>query len=286
MHRNRISSIDGALWAMWVLTWGFLRSRTSPTAIVHAFPATSSLRCSSSRCARGARGLHYLISEREAVITNRFYLNLSTLSSSEIDELNVQIQQKGDEIRRLKENGIEKNELAPHISELKRLKSLLPSEEPAANSKAVPNTAAVAETKSKSPSPQNTVKKFEEMSESEYRINRINKIEEMRRMGVEPYEYTYRITHTAVQLNQEYEGDRLQNGQEDEEADVAVAGRIMTRRVFGKLAFFNLQDATGLIQLQFDKSRLNDSFQVCPLSVGNIFDAKAKHCFLVAFILL
>jgi OB-fold nucleic acid binding domain len=262
MHRNRIFSLDGALWAMWVLTWGFLRFRATSTAVVHAFSWSSSIRRTSLHCTDGARGFQYWSSIREATKTNRFHLYMSTLSSSEIDELNAQIQHKGDEIRRLKENGIEKTELAPHIAELKRLKSLLPSEKSSLSSNAVPKTIADVEAKSNSPPPQNNVKKVEEMSESEYRMNRISKIEEMRRMGVEPYEYTYRTTHTAVQLNQVYEGDRLQNGQEDEEADVSVAGRIMTRRVFGKLAFFTLQDATGLIQLQFDKSRLNESFQV------------------------
>lgn len=36
----------------------------------------------------------------------------------------------------------------------------------------------------------------------------------------------------------------------------------MTRRVFGKLAFFTLQDESGIIQLQFDKNRLGDNFKV------------------------
>lgn len=35
--------------------------------------------------------------------------------------------------------------------------------------------------------------------------------------------------------------EALEPGQEDEAADVSVAGRIMARRVFGKLAFFTLQ---------------------------------------------
>ena len=41
---------------------------------------------------------------------------------------------------------------------------------------------------------------------------------------------------------------------------MSVAGRIMARRVFGKLAFFTLQDDTGIIQLYIDKGRLGDEF--------------------------
>lgn len=54
----------------------------------------------------------------------------------------------------------------------------------------------------------------------------------------------------------------LEPGSEDEAADVAVAGRIMARRVFGKLAFFTLQDNTGVIQLYIDKGRLEEEFNV------------------------
>lgn len=39
---------------------------------------------------------------------------------------------------------------------------------------------------------------------------------------------------------------------------VAVAGRVMTRRVMGKLAFVTLRDDSGTIQLYVDKSRLED----------------------------
>jgi lysyl-tRNA synthetase class 2 len=59
-----------------------------------------------------------------------------------------------------------------------------------------------------------------------------------------------------------YDG-KLEGGEEDESANVLVAGRVMTRRVFGKMAFFTLQDETGTIQLQFDTSRLEDSCKVC-----------------------
>lgn len=42
--------------------------------------------------------------------------------------------------------------------------------------------------------------------------------------------------------------------------EVRVAGRIMARRVMGKLAFLRLEDASGSIQLYIDKANL-DAFQ-------------------------
>ena len=104
-------------------------------------------------------------------------------------------------------------------------------------------------------------KKVEEMSVSELRQVRLDKVQAMKEAGVEPFEYTYKPTTTAAALQADYEG-KLDDGEEDEDADVTVAGRIMTRRVFGKLAFFTLQDETGTIQLQLDKNRLGPSFKV------------------------
>lgn len=186
----------------------------------------------------------------------------STLTSTEIDELNAKIKTKGDEIRLMKESGTtSKEELAPHIAELKMLKSQLPSatEGVAKDNKKKDESKKKSATTSKKKAPPTAV--VEELSETELRFTRVTKIDTMRSVGVEPYEYTFARTHSADQLQNEYT-DKLESGEEDTTANVSVAGRIMTRRVFGKLAFFTLQDSTGTIQLQFDQSRLNDSFQV------------------------
>jgi WHEP-TRS domain/OB-fold nucleic acid binding domain len=182
----------------------------------------------------------------------------STLSPSELGQLNDKIKLKGNEIRQLKESGVEKNDLAPHIEELKALKAQLPVDEGETQREKSKKQKKDAVIKEK---PAAVKKAIEEMSESELRLNRLSKIETMKEAGVEPFEYTFQTTHTASKLAAQYDG-KLEEGQEDESADVAVAGRIMTRRVFGKLAFFTLQDETGMIQLQFDKSRLEESFQV------------------------
>jgi lysyl-tRNA synthetase, class II len=51
----------------------------------------------------------------------------------------------------------------------------------------------------------------------------------------------------------------LKDGEEND-TEVSVAGRIMVKRVFGKLAFFTLQDDCGTIQLYIEKGRMEDSF--------------------------
>lgn len=59
--------------------------------------------------------------------------------------------------------------------------------------------------------------------------------------------------HT-LQIQQQWE--HLQAGEEDGDAAVSVAGRIMARRVFGKLAFFALQDGVGTLQLYLDQAHM------------------------------
>ena len=91
---------------------------------------------------------------------------------------------------------------------------------------------------------------------------RVDKVAQIRAADVEPYAYSFAPTHSATQLAAQF--SELEAGAEDEEADVSVAGRIMTRRIMGKLAFFTVQDETGTFQLYLDKKRLKEQFaQVC-----------------------
>lgn len=73
-------------------------------------------------------------------------------------------------------------------------------------------------------------------------------LQELRAAGRDPYAYGFPRTHTAAQLQQLY--TELPDGEVAEGATVAVAGRVMSRRFMGKLAFFKLVDASGSIQVR------------------------------------
>jgi lysyl-tRNA synthetase, class II len=90
----------------------------------------------------------------------------------------------------------------------------------------------------------------------EIRATRIAKVSQIKDLGLNPYAYKWESSHHAAQLQEKYVD--LAAGEEVAE-QVAIAGRIMARRVFGKLAFFELQDETGKIQLYLDKKRINSS---------------------------
>lgn len=227
-------------------------------AMVWIFVARSSVRAFSSNRAVYRRATETLC-RRQLLHKNALAL-FSTSSSTDLELLKEKIKIKGDEIRQLKSDGVDKESLAPHITELLSLKDQLPEEERDTPPKKKKKKTKNAGNKQPQQKKKVVKKPQEEMSESELRLNRLGKAEAMREAGVEPFEYSFKATHTASQLFSMYDG-KLGGGEEDEDADVAVAGRIMTRRVFGKLAFFTLQDETGTIQLQFDKNRLAETFK-------------------------
>ncbi|WP_017651120.1 lysine--tRNA ligase [Fortiea contorta] len=93
------------------------------------------------------------------------------------------------------------------------------------------------------------------MAEEDIRAARLEKVEQLKQLGFNPYAYSWQSTHHAAQLQEKFAD--LPSG-EEVNLEVAVAGRIMARRVFGKLAFFTLQDETGTIQLYLEKNRIQE----------------------------
>ncbi len=89
---------------------------------------------------------------------------------------------------------------------------------------------------------------------AEIRATRIEKATTLRERGLNPYAYRWERTHTAAVLQQKYADLAAGEAVGDR---VRVAGRIMARRVFGKLAFFTLQDESGSIQLYLDKQTIS-----------------------------
>ena len=90
----------------------------------------------------------------------------------------------------------------------------------------------------------------------EIRKVRVDKMEAMRRAEVNPFAYIFVQSDRNQALQERFQA--LPNGEVDDSVSVSVAGRILVRRVFGKLAFFELQDESGSIQLYLDKAILGD----------------------------
>jgi lysyl-tRNA synthetase class 2 len=85
------------------------------------------------------------------------------------------------------------------------------------------------------------------------RATRLQKVEDLKQAGQQPYAYSWKVTHPVAVLQSKF-ADLAAGAEADFE--VSIAGRIMARRVFGKLAFFTLQDQTGTIQLYLEKKTI------------------------------
>ena len=89
---------------------------------------------------------------------------------------------------------------------------------------------------------------------SEIKEARLQKACSLVSKGFASYAQSFKVSHTTSFLIQEF--DYLENGQE-EDFRVSLAGRVMAKRVMGKIAFFTISDQEGQIQLYLDKRIIN-----------------------------
>ena len=89
---------------------------------------------------------------------------------------------------------------------------------------------------------------------SEIRDARLQKANSLLTKGFASYAESFKVSHSTQFLVQKF--DYLENGQE-EDFIVSIAGRVMAKRVMGKIAFFTINDQEGQIQLYLDKRIIN-----------------------------
>lgn len=87
---------------------------------------------------------------------------------------------------------------------------------------------------------------------------RIKKIDRLRDEGIEPYAYKFDLEDERVYSADVKEKFSKLKSEEKSGERVVVAGRVMTKRGFGKLNFFGLQDLRGLIQVVVQKGEVSD----------------------------
>lgn len=113
------------------------------------------------------------------------------------------------------------------------------------------------------------------MQLSEQEIVRREKLQSLKKLGIDPYPAAlFPVTHTSSKIKSNFsEGDK-----------VVVAGRLMSRRIQGKASFAEIQDATGKIQVYFnrdeictgeDKSRYNDVYKKL-LDIGDFIGIEGE----------
>jgi len=84
---------------------------------------------------------------------------------------------------------------------------------------------------------------------SEFREARLSKAKILISRGFAPYSENFKVTHSTKFLNEKF--SYLKNGEEFD-LDISIAGRVLARRVMGKIAFFSISDQEGSIQLYLE----------------------------------
>ena len=90
---------------------------------------------------------------------------------------------------------------------------------------------------------------------SEIRDARLSKANSLINKGFEPYAENFKISHSTKFLIEKF--SYLNHGQEFN-LNVALAGRVLAKRVMGKIAFFTITDQEGKIQLYLEKKIIDD----------------------------
>jgi lysyl-tRNA synthetase class 2 len=88
-------------------------------------------------------------------------------------------------------------------------------------------------------------------------VVRRKKLHALRERGVQPYPNDFRPDHTASEVHAGFGG--LAEADLPAAPSVAVAGRIMALRDFGKAGFLQVQDRSGRIQVHARRDRLGDA---------------------------
>ncbi|NBR14726.1 MAG: lysine--tRNA ligase, partial [Crocinitomicaceae bacterium] len=84
---------------------------------------------------------------------------------------------------------------------------------------------------------------------SEQEILRRESLQKLRDLGIDPYPAAlYPVSDYAKEIKQNFEDGK----------QVCLAGRMMSQRVMGKASFAELQDASGRIQVYFNRD------EICP----------------------
>ena len=79
----------------------------------------------------------------------------------------------------------------------------------------------------------------------------------LRALGIEPFPAAeFPVSHTAVQVKEEFKGVGHSPEGEQPEANVVLAGRLMSVRVMGKASFAVLRDATGDQQIYVNRDEI------------------------------
>ncbi len=107
--------------------------------------------------------------------------------------------------------------------------------------------------------------------------NRREKLERIRSRGIEPYPHRYHRSHTTQQAVALLKQQEESPGKTEAQV-VNVAGRVIAYRPMGKIAFLDIRDGSGKIQLSFHHDQLDEDNRklLKDIDIGDIIGVSGK----------
>ena len=118
---------------------------------------------------------------------------------------------------------------------------------------------------------------MEELNLTEQELVRREKLSKYIEKGIDPFGQKYNRDSWSADLKEKY-GNCTHEEMEEKNIEVSIAGRIMTLRDMGKVAFMHIQDKKGKIQAYLRKDVLGEeTWEVFKLAdIGDIVGIKGK----------
>jgi lysyl-tRNA synthetase class 2 len=104
---------------------------------------------------------------------------------------------------------------------------------------------------------------------NDQQLQRRKELQELRTHGVNPYPYSFDITHSTTTIVQGFKDEETEQWK-----SVAIAGRVMALRRMGKATFAHLQDAQGRIQIYLRTGDIPNYDETKLYDIGDILGVK------------
>ncbi len=107
-----------------------------------------------------------------------------------------------------------------------------------------------------------------EQEQNELTKRRIAELEELRKLGLNPYTYSFDVDSYSSEILQSFKDDAPQQ-------EVSIAGRIVSLRRMGKASFCHIRDSKGKIQLYLKRDEIGPAYDHFKLmDIGDIIGVK------------
>lgn len=103
--------------------------------------------------------------------------------------------------------------------------------------------------------------------------DKLKKLEKINEKGINPYPYSFDKKYSSKEIKEKYKNIKFN---EFSEETTNYAGRIITKRILGKIAFFTLRDEHEDLQIVFRANQTKDYENIELLDLGDFIGVKGK----------